>query len=98
MLRFGYMHQAFIALLLLIIAAPAFAASSIEEEVTRQEFEVRKLLNEDKQERTRLHDDITDDATTDGVSSDTHENCREVTVRYRRSDGSTETRKVDRCR
>ena len=66
--------------------------------MTRQESEVLKLLNGDKQERTRLHDDITDDVTTDGVSSDTHENCREVTVRYRLSDGSIETRKVDRCR
>jgi hypothetical protein len=96
MLRCGYMHYA-IATLFLLIAAPAFAASSTEDEATRQESEVLRLLNEDKEERTSLHDDIFDDVTT-GTASDTHENCREVTVRYRLSDGRIETRNVDRCR
>ena len=52
------MYPALVALLL-FLAAPAIAAPSIEEEVTRAELEVRQLLNEDHdQERSRLHDDI----------------------------------------
>ena len=91
------MYPALVALLLLIIA-PAMAAPSVEEEVTRAELEVRQLLNEDhEQERSGLHDDIFADAATDGFASDIQEDCRNVPVRYRRSDGVTVVRKVNRC-
>jgi hypothetical protein len=91
------MYPALVALLL-FLAAPAIAAPSIEEEVTRAELEVRQLLNEDhEQERSRLHDDISSDAATDGLASDIQEDCRNVPVRFRRSDGVIVTRKVNRC-
>ena len=91
------MYAALVALLL-FLAAPAMAAPSVEEEVTRAELEVRQLLNEDhKQERSRLHHDIFADAATDGFASDIQEECRKVTVRYKRSDGVVITRKIDRC-
>ena len=97
-LRFCFtMYPALVALLL-FLTAPAIAAPSIEEEVTRAELEVRQLLNEDhEQERSRLHDDISSDAATDGFASDIQEDCRNVPVRFRRSDGVIVTRKVDRC-
>ena len=70
----------------------------VEEEVTRAEVEVRQLLNEDHvQERSRLHDDIFADASTEGLSSEIQEDCRKVTVRHKRSDGVVVMRKIDRC-
>ena len=97
-LRFSFtMYPALVALLLM--TAPSMAAPSVEEEVTRAELEVRQLLlnEEHAQERSRLHDDIFADAATDGFASDIQEDCRNVPVRYRRSDGVTRMRKVNRC-
>ena len=37
-----------------------------------------------RQERTQLHDDIMDDAATDGFASDVQESCSKFTVGYRR--------------
>jgi hypothetical protein len=83
---------------LLVISSTAVAAASVQDEVTRGELEVRRLISDDpEQERSRLHDDIYDDAATDGFASDIQEDCRNVTVRYRRSDGVTVTRKLNRC-
>ena len=98
-LRFSFtMYPALVALLLLL-TAPAMAAAMVEEEVTRAEVEVRQLLNEDHvQERSRLHDDIFADASTEGLSSEIQEDCRKVTVRHKRSDGVVVMRKIDRCR
>ena len=46
-LRFSFTMHALVALLL-FMTAPAMAAPSVEEEVTRGELEVRQLLNEDQ--------------------------------------------------
>jgi hypothetical protein len=82
----------------LLLCGTAVAASSVEEAPIRVELEARDTAQEDaRNERGILYDDIELDAKTDGFSSDIQEDCRNHTVRYRRSDGRVITRKVDRC-
>jgi hypothetical protein len=82
----------------LLLCGTAVAAPSVEEAPIRVELEARDTAQEDaRNERGILYDDIELDAKTDGFSSDIQEDCRNHTVRYRRSDGRVITRKVDRC-
>jgi hypothetical protein len=90
--------HAVLPVIMLLLCGTALAAPSVEEKPIRVELEARDTAQEDaRNERGLLYDDIELDAKTDGFSSDIQEDCRNNTVRYRRSDGRVITRKIDRC-
>jgi hypothetical protein len=87
-----------ILLLFALLTGSASAHHFIQEDLSRTELEVRMLIaDESDTDRSRLDDDISHDAATDGFASEVEEDCRNVAVRYGRSDGMTVIRKVNRC-
>ena len=96
--RRSSMMQGRIAIAMILLVAPAAAMPSVEE------ARLRSVLAEPEpppaaelQERYRLFDEIVDDVGADGFASELQELCQDFKVRYRRTDGVTVTRKVDRC-
>lgn len=102
--RFSAMHAAaFIVLSLLLASTPASAAPLPPEvESAGEEEEPRGDRWKDRWQGRRhwLHDDddVARDAATDGHAANARANCRNVRVRFKKPDGSTAVRRINRCK
>jgi hypothetical protein len=87
----------FIVLGLLWTATPSFAAPQ-QRDAARDGQPVGERWNDRWQGRQHwLYDDVEPGAATDGFAANAQADCRHVTMRVKRSDGTTGVRRVRRC-